>query len=594
MKLRIESTEPTRTHAPSDNLTTRVRELAASAPSTELFLRPSGSGWSPVTAAQFNEQITAVGKGLIARGVEPGTRIAIMSPTRYEWALLDYANWSVGGSTVAVYESNSAAQVEHILSDSASIALITDSRATADRITDGVPAGTQVWVIDEGLVDTLVADGAGVTDEDYLARATAVEAAAEATLVYTSGTTGKPKGVVLTHDNLLSEYDAIHEGLDKMAGKNASTVMFLPLAHIFARAISVAAVQHSIRVAHTADLSNLTGLFGELKPTYILSVPRVFEKVYNTMSAKAEEGGKGKIFNAAVETAIEFSKAQEAGGAGLVLKLKHALFDKLVFSKLREALGGNCTCAVSGGAPLGARLGHFFRGAGVTVYEGYGLSETSAAITCNTPTEQRVGTVGRPVPGNEVAIADDGEILLRGPVVFGGYWGLPEATADALQDGWFHTGDLGSLDADGYLSITGRKKEILVTAAGKNIAPAQTEDALRQHPLVSQAMLLGDKQPFVAALITVDAEALPGWLSAHGLPADTSIEDAVANETLQAEITSAVNTANSLVSKAEQVKKWRVLTTDFSIDGGELTPTLKVKRNVVMDQRAADIAEIYG
>ncbi|ADG77933.1 Acyl-CoA synthetase OS=Tsukamurella paurometabola (strain ATCC 8368 / DSM / CCUG 35730 / CIP 100753 / JCM 10117 / KCTC 9821 / NBRC 16120 / NCIMB 702349/ NCTC 13040) OX=521096 GN=Tpau_1304 PE=4 SV=1 [Tsukamurella paurometabola] len=591
--MRIEATAPTRTHAPSDNLTTRIRTLTESAPGTELFLRPDGSAWVPVTAAQFNEQITAIGKGLMARGVGNGTRVALMSPTRYEWAALDFANWAVGGSTVAVYESNSAAQVEHILTDSASIALITDTRGTADRIASGVPDGVPVWVIDEGLIDQLRADGAGVTDADYADRVSAVTAQAEATLVYTSGTTGKPKGVVLTHENLLSEYDAIYDGLSQMAQPGDSTVMFLPLAHIFARAVSVAAVQHGIRVAHTADLSNLTGLFAELKPSYILSVPRVFEKVYNTMSSKAEEGGKGKIFHAAVETAIEFSKAKDTGGAGLVLKLKHAVFDKLVYSKLREALGGNCTCAVSGGAPLGARLGHFFRGAGVPVYEGYGLSETSAAITCNSPSDQKVGTVGRPLPGQEVAIAEDGEILLRGPVVFGGYWGLPEATADALRDGWFHTGDLGALDADGYLSITGRKKEILVTAAGKNVAPAQTEDALRQHPLVSQAMLVGDKQPFVGALITLDPEALPGWLSARGLP-EMSLADAAANETLLAEIGSAVATANSLVSNAEQVKKWKVLTTDFTIDGGELTPTLKVKRNVVMDKHADDVDAIYS
>ncbi|MDP0398611.1 AMP-dependent synthetase/ligase [Tsukamurella strandjordii] len=591
--MRIEATAPTRTHAPSDNLTTRIRTLTESAPGTELFLRPTGSGWQPVTAAQFNEQITAIGKGLIARGVGNGTRIALMSPTRYEWAALDFANWAVGGSTVAVYESNSAAQVEHILTDSASIALITDSRATADRIGSGVPAGVPVWVIDEGLIDGLVADGAGVSDADYADRVSAVTSAAEATLVYTSGTTGKPKGVVLTHENLLAEYDAIYDGLSQMAQPGDSTVMFLPLAHIFARAVSVAAVQHGIRVAHTADLTNLTGLFAELKPSYILSVPRVFEKVYNTMSAKAEEGGKGKIFTAAVDTAIEYSKAQDSGGAGLVLKLKHAVFDKLVYAKLREALGGNCNCAVSGGAPLGARLGHFFRGAGVPVYEGYGLSETSAAITCNSPSSQKVGTVGRPLPGQEVAIADDGEILLRGPVVFGGYWGLPQATAEALQDGWFHTGDLGSLDEDGYLSITGRKKEILVTAAGKNVAPAQTEDALRQHPLVSQAMLVGDKQPFVGALITLDPEALPGWLTARGLP-DMTLAEAAENETLLAEIGSAVATANSLVSNAEQVKKWRVLTTDFTIDGGELTPTLKVKRNVVMDKHAGEVDAIYG
>ncbi|GAB3135748.1 long-chain fatty acid--CoA ligase [Tsukamurella serpentis] len=591
--MRIEATAATRSHAPSDNLTTRVRVLAEQAPGTELFLRPTDSGWTAVTGREFNTLITAVGKGLMARGVRSGTRIALMSPTRFEWAVLDYANWAIGGSTVAVYESSSPTQVEHILTDSASVALITDSRATAERIGSGVPSGVEVMVIDEGLLDALTEAGATISDADYADRVASVTADAEATLVYTSGTTGRPKGVVLTHDNLLSEYDAIHNGLSQMTEPGASTVMFLPLAHIFARAISVAAVQHGIRVAHTSDLANLTTLFAELKPSYILSVPRVFEKVYNTMGAKAEEAGKGKIFHAAVETSIAYSKAQDEGGAGLLLKAKHALFDKLVYSKLRVALGGRCTCAVSGGAPLGARLGHFFRGAGVPVYEGYGLSETSAAITCNSPSDQRVGTVGRPLPGQEVAIAEDGEILLRGPVVFGGYWGLPQASADAIVDGWFHTGDLGFLDEQGYLSITGRKKEILVTAAGKNVAPAQTEDALRQHPLVSQAILLGDQQPFVGALITLDPEALPGWLHARGLP-EMTVPEAARNETLLAEIGSAVATANALVSNAEQVKKWSVLTNDFTIDGGELTPTLKVKRTVVMDKYADDVNAIYS
>jgi long-chain acyl-CoA synthetase len=592
--VQIASTPPTRSHPLTANLTTRVRTLAAEAPSTELFLRPAAGTWIPVTAGQFQQEISAVGKGLMARGIETGTRIAIMSPTRYEWALIDYANWSIGGSTVAVYESNSPAQVRHILSDSGAVLLVMDSAATAARIADGIPEGVDQLIIDDGGVADLIAAGEAISDADYLARAESVTAAAEATLVYTSGTTGLPKGVQLTHDNLLSEYDAISYGLSLMAHPGDSTVMFLPLAHIFARAISVGALQHGIRVAHTSDLSNLTGLFGELQPSYLLSVPRVFEKVYNSMATKAEESGRGKFFNLAVETSIEYSKALEAGGPGLLLKAKHAVFDKLVYSKLREALGGKARSAVSGGAPLGARLGHFFRGAGVPVYEGYGLSETSAAITCNRPGEQRVGTVGRPVPGQEVGIADDGEILLRGPVVFGGYWNLPEATAEALQDGWFHTGDLGALDADGYLTITGRKKEILVTAAGKNIAPANTEDAIRQHPLVSQAMLVGDKRPFVGALITLDPEALPGWLATHGLAEDTPLEQVVVNTDLQAEIASAVATANALVSKAEQVKKWRTLTTDFTIESGELTPTLKVKRNVVMDKFGGEVEALYS
>ncbi len=596
--MRIESTAPTHSHSPSDNLTTRIRAVAASEPGRELFLRPAaGGGWEPVTAADFHSQIVAIGKGLMARGVDVSTRIALMSPTRYEWAQLDYANWAIGGSTVAVYESSSPDQVKHILSDSGATLLIVDTPATRDRIGSGVPEGVPVLTIDSttrGVVDDLIRLGESVSDADYQARIGQVTAASEATLLYTSGTTGRPKGVVLSHENLLAEYDAVYDGLSKMTKPGDSTVIFLPFAHIFARVVSVATLQYGIRVAHTSDLSNLTGLFGELRPTYILSVPRVFEKVYNTMSQRAEDSGRGKVFAAAVDTAVDWSKGLESGRRSLRLRAKYLVFDRLVYSKLRAALGGQCRAAVSGGAPLGARLGHFFRGAGVTVYEGYGLSETTAAITCNAPGEQKVGTVGRPLPGQEVAIADDGEILLRGPVVFDGYWGLPEATAEALSGGWFHTGDLGALDADGYLSITGRKKEILVTAAGKNVAPAGTEDAIRQHPLVSQAMLVGDRKPFVGALITLDTEAMPGWLGSHGLPADSTVDQVADNAELRAEIDSAVATANTLVSKAEQVKKWRLVTDDFTVENGELTPTLKLKRNVIMANHTADVAALYG
>ncbi|MDF0588716.1 long-chain fatty acid--CoA ligase [Tsukamurella sp. 8F] len=595
--MRTAETAPTHFHTPETTLTDRVRQLATDEPEREVFLRPGTGGWTPVTAARFHEEVVAVGKGLIARGVEHGTRIALMSPTRYEWALIDFANWAIGGSTVAVYESSSAEQVRHILTDSGSTTLIVDAPATAERIGAGVPDGVPVLAIDGpdgGVLAALTADGAAVSDADYDSRVAAVSAKDEASLLYTSGTTGKPKGVVLTHDNMLSEYDAIYDGLSAMAQPGDSTVIFLPFAHIFARVVSVATFHYGIRVAHTSDLSNLTALFSELTPSYILSVPRVFEKVYNTMSATAEDSGKGKIFHAAVETAIEWSKARDEGGPSLVLRAKFLLFDKLVYAKLRNALGGKCRSAVSGGAPLGARLGHFFRGAGVTVYEGYGLSESTAAFTCNNPNEQRIGTVGRPLPGQEVGIADDGEVLLRGPVIFNGYWNLPDATAEALQDGWFRTGDLGSLDADGYLTITGRKKEILVTAAGKNVAPAGTEDAIRQHPLVSQAILVGDQRPFVGALVTLDAEALPGWLSAHGLPAGTTVGEVATNPELIAEIDSAVATANNLVSKAEQVKKWRLVGEDFTVENDLLTPTLKLKRNVILDRHSDEVEALYS
>ncbi|GAA4386890.1 AMP-dependent synthetase/ligase [Tsukamurella soli] len=594
--MRIESTPPTRAHSPSDTLTTRLRALATQEPERELFLRPSASGWDPVTAARFHAQIVAIGKGLMARGVEVGTRIALMSPTRYEWAQLDYANWAIGGSTVAVYESSAPEQVRHILIDSGATILIVDTPATRDRIGSGVPQGVPVLTIDgegAGVVADLTRAGEPVPDAAYAKRVAQVTAASEATLLYTSGTTGRPKGVVLTHDNLLSEYDAVHVGLSEMAAPGDTTVIFLPFAHIFARVVSVATLHYGIRVAHTADLSDLTGLFAELHPSYVLSVPRVFEKIYNTMAQRAADSGRGRLFQAAVDTAIAWSESADTGRRPIALRAKYLVFDRLVYSRLREVLGGRCRCAVSGGAPLGARLGHFFRGAGVTVYEGYGLSETTAAITCNTPGEQRVGTVGRPLPGQEVAIADDGEVLLRGPVVFSGYWKLPDATAEALADSWFHTGDLGTLDAEGYLSITGRKKEILVTAAGKNVAPAGTEDAIRQNPLVSQAMLVGDRRPFVGALITLDEEAVPGWLAAHGLAASTTVEQLAENADLRAEIDSAVATANTLVSKAEQVRKWRLVTDDFTVENGLLTPTLKLKRNVIMADRAGDVEALY-
>ncbi|MEO7077635.1 MAG: AMP-dependent synthetase/ligase, partial [Rhodococcus sp. (in: high G+C Gram-positive bacteria)] len=408
------------------------------------------------------------------------------------------------------------------------------------------------------------------------------------------GTTGRPKGVQLTHSNFYAEVEAVKLALGDSMKEGNRTLMFLPMAHVFARAISFGSFESKVTVGHTADVTTLVDQFAVFQPDFILSVPRVFEKVYNSAKQKAHDGGKGKIFDKAAATAIEWSEAKEKGGAGLVLNLKHALFDKLVYSKLRAALGGKCVRAVSGGGPLGARLGHFFRGIGVPVYEGYGLTETSAAVTVNTTAEQRVGTVGKPINGHAVKVAEDGELLLKGPVVFSGYWHNDKATAESIVDGWFHTGDLATIDQDGYVSITGRKKEIIVTAGGKNVAPAVLEDALRAHALISQTLVVGDAKPFIGALITLDPESLPGWKQRHGLSETVDFEELSTHVDLVAEIDKAVAEANKKVSKPEQIKKYKILEHDFTVETGELTPTLKLKRNIIHQERGSVIESIYS
>ncbi|MFE3289810.1 AMP-dependent synthetase/ligase [Rhodococcus sp. NPDC059234] len=575
---------------------------AAQRPDLVVFKRLVGSTWTPVTARDFADQVTKVAKGLIALGVQPGDRVALMSATRYEWPLIDFAIWSAGGVTVPVYETSSAEQVRWILEDSAAVALVVENDAhvaTVGQVADESPALRKVLQIEggdgAGAVAELVALGAEVTDEEVRARADALSAADPATLIYTSGTTGRPKGCQLTHSNLIAESRGIStSGFGDLLRPGRSTLMFLPLAHVLARAVSLAAFDAGATVGHTADIKNLVATFGVFKPDFILSVPRVFEKVYNTARQKAHGEGKGKIFDAAAEVAVQWSEAQDTGGAGLVLKVKHAVFDKLVYGKLRAALGGQCQLAISGGAPLGARLGHFFRGMGVTIYEGYGLTETSAAIAVNTPGHQKVGTVGKPLAGNAVRIGEDGEILLRGPVVFSEYWRNEAASKEAVEDGWFHTGDLGSVDTEGYITITGRKKEIIVTAGGKNVAPAGLEDHLRAHPLISQALVVGDQKPFIGALITVDPEAWPGWKERNGKSAGATVADLVADVDLVAEVDAAIADANKLVSHAESIKKYRILPVDFTEETGELTPTLKLKRNVIHQSFAKDIEAIYA
>ncbi|SIQ42798.1 AMP-dependent synthetase/ligase [Micromonospora avicenniae] len=595
------SVPPIVTVGDSANLTDPVWDNAEIAPDTVQFVRPTGAGdgpaWTDVTCLQFRDEVAAVARGLVAAGVQPGDRVGLMSHTRYEWTLVDYAIWAAGGVTVPIYETSSAEQAAWILADSGAVACVVETNAHATLLAgvrDRLPDLGNVWQIDLGAVDDLVAAGASVDPAEIDRRRAACRAGDVATIIYTSGTTGRPKGCVITHRNMYADIANAVPVLPNLFNPGASTLLFLPLAHAFARLIQVGVVHARATMRHCGDPKNLVAELQEFRPTFLLSVPRVFEKVYNAAQQKAEADGKGGIFARAERVAIAYSEALESpGGPGFGLRAQHALFDRLVYRKLRAALGGRCRDAISGGAPLGARLGHFFRGIGVTVLEGYGLTETAPAAAANLSSATRIGTVGRPLPGVSIRIEDDGEILIAGELVFDGYWRNQEATAEVLADGWFRTGDLGRLDNDGYLSITGRKKEIIVTAGGKNVAPAVLEDQVRAHPLVSQCLVVGDQKPFIAALVTLDEEALPRWLESAGLPADTPVAELREHEGLRAEIQKAVDAANATVSRAESIKVFRILPRDFTEATGELTPSLKVKRQVVHKTYAAEIAEIY-
>ncbi len=520
-----------------------------------------------------------------------------MCKTRYEWTLTDFAIWTAGGVTVPIYETSSAEQVAWILADSGASGIMLETpahQATLEEVRGELAGLHHVWQVDAGAIADLKEAGADVSDDDLAAATASVNRSSTATIIYTSGTTGRPKGVQLTHDNFMALADnAITKLKEVVKADNASTLLFLPLAHVFARFIQVLCVTGEAKMGHSADIKNLLEDFGEFKPTFILSVPRVFEKIYNSAEAKATADGKGKIFATAAETAIAWSSAQDNGGAGLGLKVRHGVFDKLVYGKLRAAMGGQVMYAVSGGAPLGTRLGHFFRGIGVTVLEGYGLTETTAPATVNVPDRVKIGTVGAPLPGVGIRIADDGEILISGNNVFARYNNNDEATSGAIQDGWFHTGDIGELDEDGYLKITGRKKELLVTAGGKNVAPAALEDRLRAHPLVSQCIVVGDQKPFIAALITLDEEMYPAWAKNNGIPG-VSFEQARTDETVLKALQDAVDDANKSVSKAESIRKFAVLEGDFTEDNGYLTPSLKLKRNIVMKDFHDKVEALYS
>jgi long-chain acyl-CoA synthetase len=584
---------------PTANIADLLALRVAQTPDRALFALPEGDAWRDVSAAEFERQVIALAKGFVAAGVQPGDKIGFLARTTYDWTLVDFALFYAGAVMVPVYETSSPAQIQWILSDSGAVAAIVESAdhsARLDEVRADLPLVGHVWAMHLGDLDKLVASGASVDDAEIQRRRSLANGDDIATLIYTSGSTGRPKGCVLTHSNFVelarNSATSLHEVVET---PGASTLLFITTAHVFARFISILNVHAGVKTGHQPDTKKLLPALGSFQPTFLLAVPRVFEKVYNSAEQKAEAGGKGRIFRAAAAAAVEHSRRLQNGESiPFALKVKFALFDRLVYGKLRAAMGGRVVYAVSGSAPLGPRLGHFFHSLGVTILEGYGLTETTAPATVNLATKSKIGTVGPALPGVGIRLAEDGEIQVRGVNVFKEYWRNPEATAAAFDGDWFRTGDIGSFDAEGFLSITGRKKEIIVTAGGKNVAPAALEDPIRANPIVGQVVCVGDQKPFISALITLDPEMLPAWLGNNGLPADMPLAEAARSEAVRAEVQRAVDHANKGVSRAESIRKFTILSTEWTEASGHLTPKLSIKRNVILDDFADDIDEIYA
>ena len=586
---------------PDDNITDDVFRNAENWPDEIGLRRRTNGSWTPVTWRDFAAEVRHIAAGLIAVGIQPGDRVALMSRTRFEWTLLDYAILTAGGVIVPIYPTSSLEQVEWILGDSGATAVIVETDDHAELIAAvqaKLPVLAHAWQIDGtrlgGLPD-LYTRGARVTPQQVEERRRTRGADDLAEIVYTSGTTGRPKGCMLSHANIVANTRNCmqNDGFPTVFNSHASSLLFLPLAHSYAQLIQYGAI-YSRTVLGLVDLADATAELPTFRPTAVLSVPRVWEKAYDSAKRRATVEGHGKIFANAEATAIGYSQALDAGGPGPMLRLKHLLFDRLVYGKLRAALGGRVQYAWSAAAPLGTRLGHFFRGCGITVLEGYGLTETSPAASTNTLDMQKIGTVGRPIPGGTIRIAPDGEILIRGHMVFQGYWNNEAATKAMIDaDGWLHTGDVGALDDDGFLTVTGRKKDLIITAAGKNVAPAVLEDRLRAHWLVSQCLVVGDAKPYIAALVAADPESLAQWKADNGKPETATVAELHDDAALRGEIQAAVDEANKAVSRAEAIKKFVILDSDLTEEGGQLTPTFKVRRGIIMQQYAAQIASLY-
>ncbi|MGE5827992.1 MAG: AMP-dependent synthetase/ligase [Micromonosporaceae bacterium] len=573
-----------------------VFDRAERGPDHAAFARKVDGQWREVTSKEFADEVTALAAGLVAIGIQPGDRVALMSGTSYEWARCDFAIWTVGAVTVPIYETSSPAQIEWIVADSGATAAFVENdtiRSTVEKATGG--AIRHVWTMDQPGLRPLIDAGRHLSAGQVGLRRHATGGDSLATIVYTSGTTGRPKGCVLTHGNLMAEVRGIAraDGISEhVLTEDSSILLFLPLAHILARVVQLAAVYNGARLGHTSDVRNLAAELRRFRPTAVLAVPRVFETFFNTAALTAATERHSRLFDAAEATAVAYSRALDQGGPGLWLRGRHRIFDRLVYAKLRAALGGRAAYAVSGGAPLEPRLGHFLRGIGVTILEGYGLTETTAAATLNLPAAQRIGTVGRPLPGCRVRIAHDGEVLVRGGMVFSGYWRNDTATDDAFDAGWLRTGDTGTLDAEGYLTIVGRKKDIIVTAGGKNVAPAYLEDQLRRHWLIDQCVLVGDRRPYIAALVTLDQGGFARWLQTQGRSLDTTVAQLRDDPQLRAAVQVAIDSVNRTVSRAEAIRRFRIVADPFTI-GDELTPTQKVRRQYVLDKLSDEVDALY-
>ncbi|WP_413320602.1 long-chain fatty acid--CoA ligase [Agrococcus sp. 1P02AA] len=583
---------------PDANITDLLEDTVAAHPELALFSVPDGEGWRDISASEFRRRVIELAKGFVAAGVQPGDAVGFMCKVRYEFSLVDFALFYAGAHMVPVYETSAPSQIQWILSDSGASRVILEDADLVSRFDEAhgdLPAIADVWRIDRGDLERLVEQGKEVSDDEIHGRRSAAVGSDLATLIYTSGSTGRPKGTILTHSNFVELCRNAKVEMAEVVAPGSSTLLFVTQAHVFARFISILAVAAGVRVGHQADTTKLLPAMSSFKPTFFLAVPRVFEKVYNASEQKAEAGGKGNIFRAAAKAAVEHSKALDAGKVPLGLKLRFAALDALVLKKLRVALGGNVKYAVSGSAPLGSFLAHFYRSLGIRILEGYGLTETTAPLTVNVPSKFKIGTVGPALPGNGVKIAEDGEILGKGFAVFQGYWNNEEATRESFtEDGWFHTGDIGQLDADGYLTITGRKKEIIVTAAGKNVAPNVLEDPIRSNTIIGQPVIVGDQRKFIAALITLDAEMLATWLKNNGHDASMSLEQAAAYPPVIDEVRSAIQRANKQVSRAESVRKFTIIPVEFIEANGHLTPKMSIKRHNILKDFEAQIEDIYA
>ena len=581
----------------TDNATVLLLDRVKATPDHALFAVPFGDTWKDVTAAEFLSQVQALAKGFIASGIKAGDRVGFICRTSYEWSLIDFAMWHAGATLVPIYDTSAPAQIQWIMEDSEAVALIVETHVIEKRyleVKNDLPFVHTVWTLEDGAIASLSAAGVNVTDAELEQRRSSLVGSSIATLIYTSGSTGKPKGCELTHSNFVDICRNAHAAVPEVVNTEASTVLFITMAHIFARMISLLAIEGGVKVGHQGDTSQLLPALQSFRPTFLLAVPRVFEKVYNSAEQKAEAGGKGDIFRKAAATAVEYSKAEMAGHIPLGLRLKFKLYDTLVLSKLRAALGGRCTYAISGSAPLGDRLGHFFHALGLIVLEGYGLTETTAPISINLPSKFKIGTVGPALPGCGVRLGEDGEIEARGVNIFHGYWKNPEATAKEFDGEWFKTGDIGTIDSDGYITITGRKKEIIVTAGGKNVAPAFLEDPIRATPVIAQVVVVGDQKPFISALITLDPEMLPTWLSNKKLDPSMSLAEAARHPEVIAAVQDAVDRANARVSRAESIRKFTILPVEFTEASGHLTPKMSIKRNVIVSDFHDAIEAMYA